>query len=186
VTRRKTFTQSQLRAVAQIVKEHRVSVRLDLDGSVTLYPPAGSSNQQPAQLESQLDKGLGKGLSKFFDRPSKPARPDIDDILAAVAKMDPNSRKVLSGGYLWEYDSFKAHLAKKPLNKREIAALDALSKFGVGVVVESQQVKMGGGTEQRLEARGYMETRPHEQFPDNVGFYILTEEGSKAHEALRR
>lgn len=143
---------------------------------MTIAPSHGADT---AAEDSQKN---AKSLSEFFDQPSKSAAPDVDDVVATFAKMDPNSRKILSGGCLWEYDDFKAHITSMPLNKREIAALDALSKFGVGVAIESQQVKIGWGTEQRLEARGYIETRPHEQFPENVGFYILTKEGLNAWE----
>jgi hypothetical protein len=170
VTRRQTFTQAQLRAAAKVAKEHGVSVRLDPDGSATISPSSASTSND--ELDRQLEA---------FEQ----EHADVDDFAAAVAKMDPNSRKVLSGGYLWEYDSFKAHLANKPLNKREIAALDALSKFGVGTPVDTGQVGIGGGTEERLEARRYIETRPREKFPDRVGYYLLTAEGLKAYEALR-
>ncbi|MHA6641491.1 hypothetical protein [Mesorhizobium sp. A623] len=170
MTRRQAFTQSQLRAAAKIAKEHGVSVRLDADGSATISP-----SSTPV-----TDGGLDQEIEAFERRNA-----ERDDFAAAIAKMDPNSRKILSGGYLWEYDDFKADVAKKPLNKRETATLEALSKFGVGALVGSRQVKIGPDTQDRLEARGYIETRPREKFPDRVGYYLLTKEGLTAYEDSR-
>ena len=97
--------------------------------------------------------------------------------------MNPNSRKVMSSGYLWDYEDFQAHIVTKPLNRREIAALEVLSKFGVGSPADFRQVKVGIETQERLQARSYLETRPQEKFLDRVGYYVLTDAGLKAWEA---
>jgi hypothetical protein len=184
MTRRQTFTQAQLRAAARIAKEHGVSVRLDPDGSATISPSSTSASDD--ELDRELEAferehlhEVNQGKEASRRQPERPPKTN------AFADMNPNSRKIISGRYIWEYDEFKAHIANQPLNRREIAALEVLSKFGVGAPADFRQIKIGLETRERLEARGYLETRPQEKFPDRVGFYLLTEEGLKVWETRR-
>lgn len=122
---RLNFTPAQIRAAAKVAKEFRVSVRLEPDGTVVVSPssePAGENEFD--NLQEYLEWRDGRHLET--KRPKKEPE-TVNYYAAAFAKMDPNSRKILTEGYLWEWDDFKAHVLSKPLNKREAAALEALS-----------------------------------------------------------
>jgi hypothetical protein len=76
---------------------------------------------------------------------------------------------------------WKASIPGTPLGKRERAALAQLSAHGAGIPVRWSKIKdCGPGTEERLKARGYLETRNQEKFPDRIGAYVLTDEGLEA------
>lgn len=159
MTSRLSVTQAQMRAAAKVAKEFGVSVRLEADGAVVVSQssaPTGEDEFFDLQHYLQWRDGQQRGTPRA-------AKSASDDVAAVFAKMDPNSRKVLAEGCLWEWDDFKAHVLSKPLNKREIAALEALAKFGVGRTVSDLQISIGSTTEARLEARGYIEIRPHEK-----------------------
>lgn len=183
MTSRLNFTPAQMRAAAKVAKEFGVSVRLEADGAIVVSPSAPPVRH---------DKQKGLTIQQVRERMDgiKPKRSDDQTRSALtieefIAKADPNSRKVVADGRLWEWDDFKAHLMSgKPLNKREIAALEALSSFGVGVLVGASEVSIGPTTENRLEARGYIEVRSHERFPDRIGHYVLTESGLRTWEAI--
>lgn len=168
MTQQPTFTQAQLRSAAKIAKEHGVSVRLDTDGSITISP-----STTPAIFD---------GAARASDAL---ARLDVgeDDFSAALAKTDPNSRNVFSGGYLWEYNDFKAHITTKPISRRETLALEVLAEFGVGLPADARQLKVGPDTQERLEARGYIKRQPQQELPKIDARIVLTEDGLKAWKA---
>jgi hypothetical protein len=175
MSRRQNFTQTQLRIIAKIAREQQVSVRLEPSGSVTISPLTQSETGEKPGLEAGLeswDDPIDFGGARSRTRKHR--------VSPAVPAVDRNSRTVVSGRYVWDFEEFKAHIATKPLNQRELAALALLARTGVGKSVSPHQVKIGLETQERLEARGYIETRPKEKFPDRVGYYILTADGSKA------
>ena len=82
-------------------------------------------------------------------------------------------------------DRWKASIPGTPLGKRERDSLAQLAVHGVGVPVHWTKIKgCGGDTEDRLKARGFLETRNHAKFPDRIDSYILTESGLEAWQAL--
>ncbi len=76
---------------------------------------------------------------------------------------------------------WKAAIPGTPLQKREITALEQLAARGPNVKIHWRDVKnCGPDTEERLLARGFIETFPQEKFPDRIGYYALTEAGYEA------
>jgi hypothetical protein len=69
------------------------------------------------------------------------------------------------------------------LGKREKKALAQLASHGLGIPVHRSEIKdCGSDTEERLKARGFIETRNHTKFPDQIESYILTAAGLRASE----
>lgn len=78
-------------------------------------------------------------------------------------------------------EKWAASIPGTPLGKRELNALKQLGEHGVGVPVEASLIKnCGPDTEDRLKARGFIETRPHPKSPTSVESYVLTEAGLNA------
>lgn len=78
-------------------------------------------------------------------------------------------------------EKWAASIPGTPMGKRERNALKQLVEHSVGAPVKESLIKdCGSDTEDRLRARGFIETRPHPKFPDSVESYVLTEEGLKA------
>ncbi|MGZ9724270.1 hypothetical protein [Rhizobium miluonense] len=78
-----------------------------------------------------------------------------------------------------------AEIPGKPLTKRELNALANFAVHGPNVKVTSKETHCGPDTEERLKARGFLETFPSEKFPDQVGYYVLTEAGYREWESRR-
>ncbi|WP_455918739.1 hypothetical protein [Ensifer canadensis] len=82
------------------------------------------------------------------------------------------------------HDKWAAWIPSQPLGKREKTALSQLAAFGPDVTIELRQIKnCGPDTEDRLKARGYLETKASNKFPDRIAFYILTPAGFDAWQA---
>lgn len=82
-------------------------------------------------------------------------------------------------------DEWKASIPGTPLGKRERKALAQLVEHGVGVPVHWSKIKdCGPDTEERLKARGFIETRNQQRFPDRIESYVLTAAGKMAWEQL--
>ncbi|MFD9902615.1 hypothetical protein [Mesorhizobium sp. NPDC059025] len=179
MTSRLNFTPAQMRAAAKVAKEFGVSVRLEVDGAITITPLA---NQGEKDLDLDLQQWLENRDNRLEAKKSRneKAAESASDFAAAVAQMDPDSRKILAEGYYWEWDDFQAHVVSKPPNKREIAALEVLSKFGIGETVSHRQASIGLTTQARLEARGFIEVRPNEKGAEYVGHCVLTALGLNA------
>ncbi|RSC01919.1 hypothetical protein EFR00_16220 [Rhizobium sophoriradicis] len=53
-----------------------------------------------------------------------------------------------------------------------------LSSVGPNIKIGWREVKdCGPETEERLKASGFLETFPQEKFPDQIGYYMLTQAG---------
>jgi len=80
-------------------------------------------------------------------------------------------------------DRWRASIPGTPLGKREKKALAQLASHGSGVLVHRSEIKdCGSDTEERLKARGFIETRDHTKFPGQTESYILTAAGLEASE----
>lgn len=78
-------------------------------------------------------------------------------------------------------DEWAAWLPGQPLGKREKTALGQLAAFGPNIDIEWTKIKnCGPDTEERLKARGFLQTKPSKKFPDRIGFYMLTQAGYDA------
>ena len=78
-------------------------------------------------------------------------------------------------------EEWKASIPNRPIGKREADALEDLSKHGVGVFVDWREIKgCGPDTEERLVARGFIQTRNSRKFPDRIASYSITKAGMDA------
>lgn len=84
-------------------------------------------------------------------------------------------------------DRWKASIPGTALTKRERAALEQLAIHGPDHKVDWQRIKnCGPDTEERLKARGYLETSGSSKFPDRSIYYTLTGAGFEAWKAILR
>lgn len=82
-------------------------------------------------------------------------------------------------------ERWRSSIPGTPLGKRERKALAQLVEHGVHVPVHWSKIKgCGTDTAERLKARGYLETRSHARYPDQIDSYILTTAGLEAWEKL--
>jgi hypothetical protein len=71
-----------------------------------------------------------------------------------------------------------ASIPNQPINKLEMRSLRQLADYGVGVFAPANNVKgCGPDTQERLEARGFIEVQFQAGHPDRIGGYILTKKG---------
>ncbi|WP_311272105.1 MULTISPECIES: hypothetical protein [unclassified Rhizobium] len=195
---KKTFVkQAELKRMAAIAKSEGVVVSIEMDGrkfSVSPFVPeitsASTTNHGPSFLgewRAQRDDRLrGDDWSvSSISTPKNNRQKAIDvhktiDDWNAYLGYDP---KTMNG------DDYKRLFAAKeqerrkeipslPMTKLERSALRQLLAYGVGVPVNNSLIKpCGSETEERLEARGFIEFQMHNKFPDQVEAYVLTEAG---------
>ncbi len=142
---------------------------------------AQQSSRQVLDLFAEEPR-KGPGGYSIVDDPTDPIRQWYDRIGFDPKTMgqDDMTRLLQEAHERWA-----ASIPGQPLGKREKVALGQLSAFGPGILVDWKQIKnCGPDTEERLKARGFMETKPNNKFPDRIGFYILTQAGYDAWEAL--
>ncbi len=124
----------------------------------------------------------GPGGYSIIDDPTHPIREWYDRLGFDPKTMgqDDMTRLLQEAHERWA-----ATIPGQPLGKREKVALGQLSAFGPDILIDCRQIKnCGPDTEERLKARGFIETRPSNKFPDRIGFYILAQSGYDAWEAL--
>ncbi|MGO7337755.1 hypothetical protein [Rhizobium leguminosarum] len=79
------------------------------------------------------------------------------------------------------HEEWTAGIPGTKLGKREIKALKYLASIGPAIKIHWRDVKdCGPDTEERLKIRGFIETFPQEDYPDRIGYYMLTDEGFAA------
>ncbi|SCX00700.1 hypothetical protein DSM25558_0163 [Agrobacterium sp. DSM 25558] len=197
MTKRALVKQAELKRMAAIAKSEGVVVSIEVDGrkfSVSPFIPESTHAGTPSQGPNSLDEWQAQRKARFGG----------DDSSAAnIPKLKDNRRKVIDvdkvlndwNAYLgydprtMNGDDYKRLFAAKeqkrrkeipslPMTKLERSALRQLLAYGVGVSVNSSLIKpCGPETEERLEARGFIEFQMHEKFPDQVQAYVLTEAG---------
>lgn len=131
-------------------------------------------------IHTEPVKGVG-GYPIVAD-PSHPLKQYYDRLGFDPATMGEAEMKQLTHK---AEERWRASIPGTPLGKRERKALAQLVEHGVGVPVRWSKIKdCGPDTEERLKARGYLETRNQVKYPDRIDSYILTESGQKAWEEL--
>ncbi|RRI02289.1 hypothetical protein EH240_12535 [Mesorhizobium tamadayense] len=82
-------------------------------------------------------------------------------------------------------ERWKASIPGTPLQKLERQALQQLAAYGANVPVNTKEIKnCGPNTQERLKARGYLDTVAHQKYPDATEALILTDAGYAAFESL--
>jgi hypothetical protein len=73
---------------------------------------------------------------------------------------------------------WRAAIPTLPLTKLEKRSLEQLAQYGPGVTVAQNKIKgCGASTQERLQARGFIDVKYRDGEPDRVEGYILTEKG---------
>jgi hypothetical protein len=80
---------------------------------------------------------------------------------------------------------WEAAVPGSPLQKREITTLLQLLPAGLSGKTDRNGLKScRWDTEQRLLARGFIQTLPSEKYPQQVGYFVITQAGYEAARAL--
>jgi predicted DNA-binding transcriptional regulator AlpA len=128
------------------------------------------------------DTRNGPGGYPIIRDPSHPLRKWYDQLGFDPATMGEDDMRGLMAAAT---ERWKASVPSTPLGKREQRALRQLAAQGLGVAVDCNEIKdCGPDTQARLEARGFLETRPRAKYPDRIGSYVLTEAGLQAWKEL--
>ncbi|WP_412033237.1 helix-turn-helix transcriptional regulator [Nitratireductor aquimarinus] len=133
--------------------------------------------------EAHYGPRKGVGGYPIFSDPTHPVKQYFDRLGFDPATMGNAELQKLQA---IADERWRASIPGTRLGKREQKALAQLAEYGVGVPVHWSKIKdCGTDTEERLKARGYLETRNHTKFPDQVDLYILTMDGLKAWESIQ-
>lgn len=155
-----------------------VDTNAELDRELTEWTAKNES------LHGERENGWSKGKGGYLiiTDPAHPTKQWYDRIGFDPITMGPDEMKRLTD----EAEArWRASIPGTPLGKRERRTLSQLVQYGIGVPIPPMKVKdCGPDTEERLKARGYLETRTHKQFPDRIDSYILTEAGRNAWQNL--
>lgn len=182
MTAKALVKQAELKRMAAIAKSEGVVVSVEVDGrkfsvspfltdSTSTFAPAQSSNVPPDHRASK--KALSraavamKSVADWYDRLGfDPSTMNKDDYKRLFKE---------------EEERWRREIPTLPMKKLEQSALKQLLLHGAGVVVEACLIKpCGDDTAERLQARGFIEFRMHDKFPDQVEAYVLTEAGHAA------
>ncbi|RVI81724.1 hypothetical protein CN188_13720 [Sinorhizobium meliloti] len=189
MTTKHRWSPAEIKGAAKLAVELGVSIELKPDGSM-LIAPASAEPVMTSALErweawesgkpTAYEKEPAKGPHGYpiVGDPNHPLRQWYDRL-----GFDPRTM----GREEMERLQEKAHVEWEksipgtPLGKREKSALAQLSGFGPGIMVEWTKIKnCGPDTEERLKARGFIETRPSNKWPDRIAYYVLTTAGYEA------
>lgn len=146
-------------------------------------------NEWPTDGEADRPdyKAVAPHNSYVKDEPALEARPSpasnkSDPVMEWYRRIgfDPTTMNQDDFMRLWKAkkDEWKASIPGTPIGKREANALKQLAVAGVGIEINSGDVKRcGDDTQDRLEARGFIEVRPNPKSEQHPPIYVLTEAG---------
>ncbi|MCQ1839084.1 hypothetical protein [Neorhizobium galegae] len=159
---------------------------------ITILPfvPSHAHDLPAVGLIAEPDKNFVRDSDKLseqqangraFDQPSKaesPLQAWYDEI-----GFDPNTMGEAEMLELMDKadEQWRRELPKTPMNKLEKSALRQLLQYGVGVPVDWRDIKRCGyATEQRLNARGFIDLCMSKKHPEQIAAYALTTSGRDA------
>lgn len=171
--RKLDLTERQIRAIIRAAKKEKVAIEIGLGNAVVRIL---ANSAVPEDLATLIEREANDARADYEHRDLVTPRQEIPEWVHSGV------RKVLAEGALWEYSEFKSHVQGKPLNKREREALKILSTFGVGRELAWKDLSIGLNTQDRLEARGFIDVIPHPKFADRIGSVALTIAGLAAAE----
>lgn len=126
----------------------------------------------------EIEPSTGPGGYPIVDDPTDPLRKWYDQLGFDPKTMGEEDMQRL---HKEAEDRWKASIPGTPLTKRERTALEQLAAHGSGHKINWQQIKhCGPDTEERLKARGFIETSGSNKFPDRSIYYMLTDAGFEA------
>lgn len=158
----------------------------EVEGYLNEWPNDGDGRQRDrgprrevtAQLNSRSEPVLGPKGYPIVDDPNDSLKQWYDKMGFDPRTMGEDEMKQLMKA---AQERWLESIPGTPLNTREKKALSQLAKHGVGQAVSWTQVKhCGSDTQERLSARGFIQTISQEAFPGRIAKLVLTEEGLKA------
>lgn len=181
MSRKLAITEHQARVLFRAANKENGIVEIEiLDATIRIIPGhiyQGAKERKPSTAPDEF--GSFEEYKSWHDAVGKKPTPaSMARNVTDFSELGP--RPILADGYMWEYSEFQAYVLARPLNKREKDALKALSAFDVGQALTWREFSLGPSTQDRLEARGYIEVQPHPKFPDRTGAIVLTPAGRKA------
>lgn len=127
------------------------------------------------QIQGHSNRKIGPGGYEIITDPNHPIKKQYDELGFDPATMGEKEMMELLNA---ADERWRASIPGTRIGKRESKALLRLAEFGVGVPVRASEIKgCQSDTEARLEARGFVEMRKSERFPDQIENYVLTEDG---------
>lgn len=189
MTTKHRWSPAEIKGAAKLAVELGVSIELKPDGSM-LIAPASAEPVMTSALErweawesgkpTAYEKEPAKGPHGYpiVDDPNHPLRQWYDRL-----GFDPHTMGQEDMERLQEkaHAEWEKSVPGTPLGRREKSALAQLADFGPGKMVEWTKIKnCGPDTEDRLKARGFIETRPSNKWPDPIAYYVLTTAGYEA------
>ncbi|MQX61300.1 hypothetical protein [Sinorhizobium meliloti] len=189
MTTKHRWSPAKIKGAAKLAVELGVSIELKPDGSMLIAPASAEPvmTAAPERWEARepgkptlYEKEPAKGPHGYpiVDDPNHPLRQWYDRL-----GFDPHTMGQEDMERLQEkaHAEWEKSIPGTPLGKREKSALAQLAGFGPGIMVEWTKIKnCGPDTEDRLKARGFIETRPSNKWPDQIAYYVLTIAGYEA------
>lgn len=191
MTKRLDITARQVTAICEGAKKAGFIPEIKIGNAFIRLVPASQAmdySVDPREIQSNApigrdlpDLGPSPRSQKHREQPS-----DILDPLHQFYKRIGFNPKTMNHAKLVELqnkadEEWKASIPNRPIGKREADALEDLSKHGVGVFVDWREIKgCGPDTEERLVARGFIQTRNSRKFPDRIASYSITKAGMDA------
>lgn len=188
MTTKHRWSPAEIKGAARLAVELGVSIELKPDGSMLIAP----ASVEPVKTTSERWRSQEQGNTTAYEK--EPAKgpggyPIVDDPNDPVSQwydrlgFDPRTMGREDMERLQEkaHNEWVKSIPGTPLGKREKSALAQLADFGPGKMVEWTKIKnCGPDTEDRLKARGFIETRPSNKWPDRIAYYVLTNAGYEA------
>lgn len=197
MTKRGTIRQTDLQRIFRAAKASGSTVQIDLKNQqVTVFPFSPPEAQVlsaifPDKRDSDWDDS--NGLESWDEPPSAPKGrggypiPQGDDHPLKVyydrIGFNPKTMNEADMKRLMaEADArWRDEIPSQPMNKLECKVLLQLLSFGQGAEVPWRSIKgCGPDTQERLDARGFIEMRMQTKFPDRISAFILTRSGWEA------
>ncbi|WP_234844322.1 hypothetical protein [Sinorhizobium meliloti] len=189
MTTKHRWSPAEIKGAAKLAVELGVSIELKPDGSMLIAPASAEPvmTSAPERWEAResgkptaYEKEPAKGPHGYpiVDDPNHPLRQWYDRL-----GFDPHTMGQEDMERLQEkaHAEWEKSVPGTPLGRREKSALAQLADFGPGKMVEWTKIKnCGPDTEDRLKARGFIETRPSNKWPDPIAYYVLTTAGYEA------
>ncbi|MDC9834324.1 hypothetical protein [Rhizobium binxianense] len=157
---------------------------LDPNDSATLARKGVAEQTHGGVMDaSSSEIQMGAGGYPIMDDPTHPLKKYYDDLGFDPRTMDENDMERLMAANRAQWE---ASIPSSRLGKREVKALEFFAAIGANIRVNVSDVKnCGPDTEDRLKIRGFIETFPHQRFPNQSGYYMLTDAGLAAWKKLK-
>ncbi len=155
----------------------------EIEAALNELPVEGEMKRASSLQEWRSDNAYyepkrGVGGYPIVDDPKDPVRKYYDDLGFDPRTMGKKEMHELTQAAAKRW---RASIPGTPLNKRERNSLVQFGRLGANVKVSWDQIKgMGPDTVDRLEARGFIEVRYHNNDKTHLESFLLTDAGFAA------